>query len=144
MRQIQDPDRIEQAETFNFGYLVGMQVQNLEFGEFPDVLDLGKLVLGHHQDLEGGYGQIFNIPDEIIVQVEVEEVGQGDQIFDPPDFVVLEGQHLEPLLAFQQWDVVELQSVQVDLLAIGFPLDRAAVAHPDVGDLLQLREYYVA
>lgn len=71
-----------------------MQVQDFKFHHLCQVLDAVELVLGHQEHLQSGQRKVLDILDEIVVQVQVQQVRQGNQILDLPDLVVLEGQHL--------------------------------------------------
>ena len=86
---------------------------------------------------------VLDILDLIALQVEVEQVGQRYQIFYFGEFVVLESEHFEFLLALEQGHMVQLHPVQIHLLKGSLPLHRPPVAHPHLGNLRQLGKYYV-
>lgn len=82
--------------------------------------------------------------DLVVIEIQVEQVGQGYQILNLDDLVVLVGEDLELLLSLQQGHMSQVQVVQVHLLEVGNALTGSPVAHPDALYLWQLRKDDVA
>lgn len=78
------------------------------------------------------------------MQIKVEQVGQGNEVLYFADFIVLESQHLQLLLALQQRNMNQLQPIEVQLLHIGVSLNRPTIADPHIGYLGQFCENDVA
>ena len=140
MGKIEYAEGTEERETLHLGYLVGVEVEYFELDHLVDVFDFGELVFGDEKHLDGGDGDIFDILDEVVMEVEVEQVGQRNQVLNLTDLVVLEGKHLQLLLSLQQRHVAQLQSIQIQLLDVGLTLHWPPVADPDIGDLRQFGE----
>ena len=78
------------------------------------------------------------------MQIEVQKVGQRNEILYFADFIVLESQHLQLLLTLQQRNMDQLQPIEVQLLHIGVSLNRPTIADPHVGYLRQFCKNDVA
>jgi hypothetical protein len=117
-----------------------MQVQHLQFCEVGNIFDLREVVFGNEQHFERGQSNIFDVLDEVVVEIEVQDVWQGNEVLYFADFVVLESQHLQLLLALQQRNVGQLQTIQVELLHIRVSLHWPPITNPHIRNLRQFRK----
>ena len=71
----------------------------------------------------------------VVVQVNIQQVGKGDEVFDFMDFVVLESDHFEFFFTLKQGHMGQVQGIKIKFFQTGFPFRGASIADPDIGDL---------